>query len=538
LCCENFSEEIKKRILRKDNFEEGDEMKNIIRKIAACSLFFLMATPMVCAKTILYVPFDDRPVSAMYEIDTVKAANFDILVPPTEYLAGHRRVGDPVQLWKWIKENANKADAMVLSADALIYGGLVDSRIHDISSNVLEWRLKRFHQLREANPNARMYVYSTIMRSPHASFGGVEPPYYETHGGDIFQLTALKDKAEIMMLTDDEQRTIQTLEKAIPMEYMSDWLNRREKNFNINAKLIDLTKEGTFDYLLIGRDDTSPFSQSHKESRMLSKLAAKLPDGKYVSFPGADQLGMVLLARAYNKLTMQIPVVEIQYALGTGVETVASYEDQPIGLTIRDHIRAAGGIMANGLQKPDLLLAVNTPLTSWTKEAEVFGNLPIITDGTRQFVTTIENWLMAGKPVAVADIAFANGADNSLMRELYERGLLNKISAYSGWNTASNTLGFAIGQGMMAKGMSDKERQRLLAVRYLDDWAYQANIRKEMYREISYPEHFNWRESEITTDTETKIRLFAGQYLWVEPDKIKVSFPWHRMFEIKVEIEQ
>jgi len=516
---------------------------NIIRKIATCSLLLWMAMPIVYAKTILFVPIDDRPVSAVYEVDTVKAAKFDILVPPTDYLAGRHRAGDPEQLWQWINDNANKADAMVLSADSLIYGGLVDSRIHDFSSNILEERLNRFRQLREANPHARMYVFSTIMRSPHASFGGVEPPYYDTYGGDIFQYTALKDKGEVMKLTADEQRTIQSLEKAIPSAFMSDWMSRREKNFHANTNLIDLTKAGTLNYLIIGRDDTSPYSQSHKESRMLSKLAANLSDAKYISFPGADQLGMVLLARAYNELTMQMPIVEIQYALGTGAETIASYEDQPIGHTIKDHIRAAGGIVASGLETPDLLLVVNTPLANGTKEAGVFENLPIITDCTRQFVTTIENRLAAGKPVAVADIAFANGADNSLMRELYERGLLDKISAYSGWNTASNTLGYAIGQGMMATGMSDKERQRLLIVRYLDDWAYQANIRKEIYRELYYaeqggPDYFNWLEPEITSDTEKKIRLFARQYLWVEPNKLKVSFPWHRMFEIKVEIEQ
>lgn len=517
-------------------------MKKIFCLIVACSIL-LLAVPTALAKTILYVPADDRPVSLEYAVDTLKAANIDILVPPAEYLAGRQRTGDPEGLWQWVKDNAAKADALVLSGDSLIYGGLVDSRIHNFSSNVLEWRLKRFSKLRAENPSARMYIFSTIMRSPIASSGGVEPAYYETYGNDIFQLTALQDKAESKGLTVAEQQTLQRLAKTIPREYIKNWMERRDVNFSINTKLIELTKTEIFNYLIIGRDDTSPFSQSHKESRMLSKLTDDLPPGTYASFPGADQLGMILLARAYNAINQQTPVVSVNYALGAEAATVASYEDQPIGRTISDHITAAGGIVAGRGQQPDLVLAVNTPLGIRTEEAEAFDNLAIETDSILQFVTFIESQLRSGTPVAVADVAFANGADNSLMRELYRRGLLDRLDAYSGWNTASNTLGYAIGQGMMAKTMSDEARKRLLMVRYLDDWAYQANIRKEIYREVfslgrGSSEYLNWLEPEVTTKVENKIRLFVQRYLWGEPKKVQVVFPWHRMFEVQIKIDQ
>lgn len=516
-------------------------MKNILFRVAACCLFILVTTQIAMAKTILYVPADDRPVSLEYAVDTVKAAKIDILVPPAEYLAGRGRLGDTLNVWQWVKENADKADAMVLSADTLIYGGLVDSRIHNFNDSVLEWRFNHIIKLREINPNAPIYVFSTIMRSPKASLGEVEPLYYETYGSNIFQLTALQDKAETTGLTMEEQTILRKLEKTVPNKYISDWMERRNKNFKVNTKLIDLLKNDGLDYLLIGRDDTSPFSQSHKESRMLSPLLAELPANKYATFPGADQLGIVLLARAYNYLTDQTPIVEIKYALGAGEKTVASYEDQPIGGTIVDHIRAAGGVIENNSQHPDLVLAVNTPLNNWTEEAESFNNLAMITANTSLFVKMIENNLKEGKTVAVADVAFANGADNSLMRMLFEHNLLDKLGSYSGWNTASNTLGYTIAQGMMAKSMPDKDRKRLLAIRYLDDWAYQANIRKELYAEVLYPKHgnaefLNGFEKELTIAMQKKTEQFARQYLWIKPDKIKVTFPWNRIFENRVEI--
>jgi hypothetical protein len=501
----------------------------------------MLVMPIALAKTILYVPFDDRPVSVDYAIDTVKAANVDIIVPPTEYLASRYRSGQPEKLWQWVNDNASQADALVLSADALIYGGLVDSRVHDFSQNVLDWRLRRFNSLSQSNPNATLYVFSTIMRSPHASEGGVEPAYYEKFGTQIFQLTALLDKAEVKGLTLDEQAKLQQAKASIPPQFLDDWLKRRTKNFKINAQLLELTKQHKINYFVLGRDDTSPFSQSHKESRTLNNLATGLSANRYRSFPGADQLGMIMLARAYNQLLGQAPLVEIRYPIGAGAATIPSYEDQPIGSTITDHIVAAGGRVSNNSQQPDLVLAVNTPLSGHTAEAETFGNIAYVTNNMRHFVTAIAQDIQAGKKVAVADIAFANGSDNALMKALSEQNLLDKLNAYSGWNTASNTLGYAIGQGMMSMTMDDSKRKHLLAIRYLDDWAYQANIRGQLYKEIIYPNDGSVVDLEaleplLNTALETKLQLFTTKHLWFSPTAIKASYPWNRMFEIKVEL--
>lgn len=517
--------------------------KNRYILIAVIGLIMLLSMPVTQAKTVLYIPADDRPVSLEYSVDTVKAAKLDILTPPSEYLASRGRPGDPEKLWQWLSDNCKQADAIVVSADSLIYGGLVDSRTHDFESYILDWRMRRFNHLSEMNPHARMYVFSTIMRTPQASAGGVEPPYYETYGPSIFLMTALQDKAEVKGLTRAEQKALNSAIAAIPKEALEDWEKRRGKNLKINEQLIAATKKGLFSYLIIGRDDTSPFSQSHKESRLLARAAVGLPASKYNSFPGADQLGMIMLVRAYNDLTMQIPIVQVEYAMGAGGTTVPSYEDQPFATTINEHIIAAGGIVMTKPQKPDMVLAVNTPLNGVTLEAESISNITAATDGTRQFVNSIASFITQGKRVTVADIAFANGSDNSLMRELADRRLLAELSSYSGWNTASNTLGYAIGQGLMARDMTDSDRKRLLAVRYLDDWAYQANIRRELYYEIIYPQNgslinLGWMEPALTQRAGEKIRLFAQKNMLDIPlEKIKVSFPWNRMFELKVVVE-
>ena len=149
----------------------------------------------------------------------------------------------------------------------------------------------------------------------------------------------------------------------------------------------------------------------------------------------------------------------------------------------------------------------------------------------------------AGRRVAVGDVAFGNGADNSLMTELKQQGLLEKLAAYSGWNTAGNTLGYAVGQGMLANYTPDAQRKVLLAVRYLDDWAYQANIRGQLYEEVVYPagnggQWLNALKPKVTRAATDKIRRFAAENLWPIPaESIWEEFPWNRMFELGVHVQ-
>ena len=84
--------------------------------------------------------------------------------------------------------------------------------------------------------------------------------------------------------------------------------------------------------------------------------------------------------------------------------------------------------------------------------------------------------------MGIADIAFGNGSSKGLIKGLFERRLPHSdepmaydLASYAGWNTASNSLGYTLGQGLMARHMLSQERKDLLNVRYLDDWAYEAS---------------------------------------------------------------
>jgi len=515
------------------------------RKVILLLVFTLLMMVNVSgyAQTIMYVPFDNRPVSAGYAVDTVEKSGFEVLVPPEKDLPNRTQSANPEVLWEWVFANAKTADSIVVSADALVYGGLVASRTHALSEDVLFERVNNFQKLKELNPRARLYVYSTIMRSPHASSGSVEPSYYETYGPSIFQIHALQDKKELQGLTKEEEQSLKAAIAAVPKEFANDWLDRRAKNFKINKHLIQDAKNNSFAYLIIGRDDCSPYSRSHQESRWLAKETEGLPASKYLSFPGADQLGLILLTRAANDLNNVIPSFAIKYTQGVGDKTVPSYQDIQVGRAVREHLFAAGCVPLLSDSMADMILAVHTPVDGWTREAGGGANPYQANPETIQFVKQIQSDLGLKRKVAVADVAFANGADNSFMSEMAKNNLLSYLESYNGWNTASNTIGYTIGQAIFAQNMTNEDKNKLLVIRLLDDWAYQANIRRTLLNQVLIPTgHSDVQLNEIlpSLEVETKKQMvaFSQQYFpWFPMKKLEVSYPWNRMFEVEPKIE-
>lgn len=490
------------------------------------------------AETVLYVPQDDRPVSLQYTVDTAEAAGMTVLTPPQHLISGKHYTGQADQIWNWVEQNASRADVMVLSTDTLIYGGLVDSRKHNLPVSTLENRLKRIERLKENHKQIRIYGFGTVMRSPRASGGGTEPTYYADYGPTIFQIAALQDKMDAGTLTEEETKKLLSLQASVPIEYLQDWFDRRQKNMKINKALIDETRKGVFTYFALGHDDTSQLSQSALEGRYLTHHSKDIPKSQYGSFPGADQLGLLLMARSRTDESVEKPTLSVIYPLGGGGKTLPGYEDQTIDKTIAEHVEAVGATMITK-GKPTVLLAVNTPLSTSTGESEAFANFPMASNATNAFVDRIEEAINQGVTVSVADIAYNNGSDNTLLGALYKRDMLYKVGAYNGWNTASNTVGFAIAQGLLLQSMSPDGHKDMLTQQYLDNWAYQANIRKDIYRmqdsirtdNVRYSGELNDKLEEYLQE---RIQDFAEVYLKINPRTVKATFPWGRLFETDI----
>lgn len=515
-----------------------------MRKILFLVMALFIFTPTVSAqgKKILYVPIDNRPCNLYQVLQVAEKLDYEILTPPEEILGSKKFGGDPEKIWHWLNDNAATANYAVLSTDALIYGSLVASRLHDLTEEEILSRAERFKTFKENFPWIKIYAFGTIMRTPRsASHAGAEPKYYETHGASIFNYTALLDKQETEKLSRGERRKLKKFDAEIPKEYLNDWFKRRAKNLNANELFIEYTRAGIFEYFLLGCDDSAKFSQTHKESRQLSESSVDLGKTVVQVTSGADELGMLMMSRAINHDRGITPFISVEYNEGKGAQTFPAYCNETIGISIDAAIIAAGGLRIPEHERADLVIAVNTRKDGKTLEASSAKNKPKLRGDVKTFMAIVKNLTAKNYPVAIADVAFANGADNSLMNQLEKNNLQFKIKAYGGWNTATNASGFLIGAGVLTKFMNDKNIAELLTTRYIDDWIYQANVRQEIFG-ASYgimgegnPSDLKEKleplekllNEKMTALTAANLKLPARWHL----ENLKFSLPWQRTFE-------
>lgn len=514
-------------------------MKQILFILLALIIF--SSTAAAQAKKIIYIPIDNRPCNLFQVLQVAEKLGYEISTPPDEILGSKDFGGDPDKIWQWLDENAADADCAVLSTDALIYGSLVASRMHDLSAEKILERAQRFKIFNEKFPYMTIYAFGTVMRTPRSAIhSSAEPEYYKTYGAKIFQYTALLDKEEMGEIKSSDRKQLKKLEADIPKEYLDDWFARREKNLNASKLFIEYTREGIFDYFLFGCDDSAIFSQTHRESRELTKLASDMGKTVIQVTVGADELGMLMISRAINRDRDYRPFISVAYNDGKGAKTLPAYSNETIDTSINAAIIAAGGLRIPDHERADLVLAVNTRADGKTLEAEnVKKNKIKPRKDLKTFTAIIKGFLAKNYPVAVADISFANGADKSLMNWLKEDDLQFKIRAYSGWNTPTNSSGFVIGAGVLTKFMNDKNVAEILITRYLDDWIYQSNVRAqiiaECYRTGVNPYKLDDVITQMNALTTEKTIDFVEKHLivprkWKLQD-IQVSFPWKRTFE-------
>ncbi len=498
-------------------------------------------------KKIVYIPIDNRPVNDSQTVEVAEKLGYEVLVPPKEMLGGIKDYGHPEELLKWLEENSRGAQAAVVSTDAMLYGSLVGSRKHDLTAEKIMERAEALKTFHESHKRLPLYAFGTIMRTPRgAAYSSEEPAYYKTHGDQIFAYTALLDKEEMEGLSRKDKKQLEQLKAEIPDEYLKDWLQRRAKNYDASARFLAMAEEGVFNYFLLGCDDSAVPSQTHRESRHLEELGATLGKTRSVVTSGADELGMLMVSRAIHDNLQDMPFVYAEYAKGKGAETIPSYTNEKIGESVEKAIAALGGITVNDPKRADLVLLVSTNPDGKTSEANFPGNTTKFRKGTKDFVQKVNSYVEQGYPVAVADIAYGNGADNALMEGLRKDGLHFRLQGYGGWNTATNSTGFLLGSATLANKMSKKDISDLLLTRYADDWAYQANVRQQVANMLGgMPGEGNYSKLDTKlepakAETAKLLKEFLLENLsfpgTANIKDVKVDFPWNRMFECDAKV--
>lgn len=387
------------------------------------------------------LPPDERPNTGGYAKSIARCSGADVLLPPEEVMPHFRRPADTSGLAQWLRRVDGSVDAHIISLDLLVHGGLVPSRL---TNDLIGEAIPRLDVLRELR--APVYAYQVITRLPHydnPTRSRQEPKYWETHGRAMFELSQAWDRREY---GEARAQEVTTAKAAIPSEFVTDQVRRRMRNHAVNLAALELATAGILTELIITSDDTALRGLPAADRRSIDRWLHRLGQGFRV-YPGADEVPSVLVPKVLGKLRGIIPKIYVDCPNPLSLTRIAPYEDQPADLGISAQISALGGVRVETPENADLVLMVHGP----AEEPGDWVEGPIYQDSSTECLALASaaiTHLAADREIAVADIRYANGSDPTLVTALNSAGILEKLAAYGGWNTASNTLGTTLAAGV------------------------------------------------------------------------------------------
>lgn len=437
---------------------------------------------------IAFVPIDNRPVCYTLPAQICAAdTGINLFMPEREWLGDLKKYADVDKIFQWLKD-LPPVDAVILPLDTVAYGGLISSRR---STDTFDKIYKRIEKLKDilSEKNAKIYAFSSIMRISNNNINEEEKEYWNKWGKKIFNYSFCMDKFGTVCKNE------------VPSDILDDYLATRRRNFEINKTYLQWGN--FFDTLVFSKDDCAEYGFNVQEARELEKL------GGFVK-TGADEIPLTLLARSIKgKLKVSPIFLEPEYK-----NLISNYEDVSIENSVRGQLELAGCEVCEP-QDADILLYVNN---FKERQGEIVMKVPAAPyDGL---------WQKPDKPYMIADVRYANGSDNAFVEKLFEKDFDDNFYGYSAWNTSANSLGSLICAAKVkyfAKNYNDAAFKKLQTVRFLDDWAYQANVRQQ----LSLPDENLIKQ---------KMKPFenrAFEKLGTEYD-VDYKFPWNRLFEVEI----
>ncbi|MFV0392815.1 MAG: DUF4127 family protein [Coprobacillaceae bacterium] len=491
----------------------------------------------------LFIPLDERPCNTNF-VEMIADSNEKVtLLSPDKSILGDKKTPANIdKVMQFIAKHSQEVDNIVLSLDMLLYGGLIPSRLHHLTKEEVYQRMEYLSQIKKLNAKVKIYAFNCIMRAPSYDSSEEEPDYYEQYGYALFRRKYLLDSKNRSGINEDEEKELKNI--SIPQDIIDDYEWRRDFNTDINMKVVSYVESGVIDFLVIPQDDSSPYGYTAiSQKKVVDYVREHQLEQKVMIYPGADEVAMSLLARAYNEYHDQTISIYPLYSSILGPQIVPKYEDRPMFESLKSHIRVVGGKIATTPKEADFILAINSP-GKFMQES--FEPKDITYTSYRQlldFSLTIEEYINEGYHVAVCDSAFSNGGDTQLISYLDQRNVLDKVIAYAGWNTNCNTLGTVLSQSVLGQ-QSDKIRYHVI-YRILEDVFYQANSRLDIIENV-LPKHqlsyYDFKDKQSLVE-ETIAKKLIEQYNELKISKtypvqsLQIYMPWKRMFEIGMNLK-
>jgi hypothetical protein len=519
-----------------------------------CRALFLFITIFVLSfnsfgqrKKILFIPLDDRPPCLQFTEKMGLIGLTDVISPPRELLGKFTTAGDPDKIIEWVtRQNLETFDAAIISIDMLAYGGLVASRLYKSSLNEALTRVTIINDIRGKAPALPIFGQSVIMRLAPTSDGKNEA--YREKLARWAYISPYKE----------HYNESKKLEAEIPAEALENYKHARQRNLAVNQQAIRLVQDNILDYLILSQDDAKPRGVHVADREILiSETGKKALKEKVIVQPGTDEISMLLLARALNKNYKFSPKVFVKYSSEMAADSAMPFEDRPLRKTVGYNIIAAGAEETYNEHLADLIFYVFTSRFQKGK--------------AETFASDIDKNIAEGKHIMIADVdpkGNTQGGDSLFTKALLKLKVFTEVYSYASWNTAGNTIGTTLPQGLIFHLAKEKlmetsdQRMGIWSAqnwftlhRLLDDYAFHTIVRPKANEFFRQSNRSGFERTEVIAGQVEKFSNDLLQPMYKElsaihsekrPDSMQnhincvpglmtFSLPWNRTFEGEME---
>ena len=523
--------------------------------------------------SLLLVPLDSRPVCGSMVQKLGKLAGFNVIVPPKELLDNYQEPADSKKLWQWLQAEAPAHSESIIATDILLHGSLLQTRQH-LASEAEQAdffaqlnRLQKKLQAQGKNPAAaqagannnpgRLQLFSIIPRLLVSD--EIYPDcWYQYH---LMRYSQLLDMVQI---NGDFAMTRELLEyrEEIPADILRKYTGLFAQSQGFNERLLASIGQGTS--VIIGQDDSSPFGLPKiTAQRLEQRIEAQRRTAKTAQAQityGADEIAALLLTRSFLQQSQWLPKIHVLYGSPQTEFKHMPYMATSVGATLRNQAQLVNAKLVEDSAQADIILFVHCgddDAKPSAAEAQQLASL-----------------LQQGKQVALIDLSANFEAEEMLLPLLLEQRVpLNRLIAYAGWNTFSNSSGTALAQACLFLGrlrelQSDNNTDAIPALyasnlnftaeRMLEDFYYQKLIHPHLR---PYLESFGTTptdlEPEEKLETERyihqRLSLYAAKLLWQSLGRTPfysdakhcyylddltagAQLPWNRIFEVDLRV--
>lgn len=513
------------------------------------------------AHHVILVPLDGRPPCRQFVIDAGRISGTEVVTPPHEIQDYYSQPGDTKAMRQWLLDAAatGKTDAIFLSIDQLLYGGLLTAREKQAAPGEIEALLAFLRELHAANPDMPIYAFSILPRlTPQDTIDG----YDERR--DIMAYSRLAGRQAAGLPVD--AAALAALKAKIPPASLERYLAHFHENAALNERLIDLTHDGTITRLVLGQDDGEEYGIPNIEKYALQDYIKSLglSDRQVFLTHGADEIALTLLAAWHNRQAGYAPKIFVAYNDPGARDRVMPYMAVSTGVCTEEKIRLTGGSLAASPEEADFTLLVSTNDTDkdtlWSRGA---------------CVRLLEDNLAKGQPTALVDLSKHFNADETVLPQLIAAAFpVNHLLAYAGWNTTSNAIGTAVAQACLYRSSLPDVRDddqaiglaaaqvRFLENRILEDYFYlkedidiiNGTLKKAGYTntaDLDLDRNYRWANMMLRASITRHLLVYKNTAafrapfpvaapsgtIWLQLHDLQadMSFPWPRTFEIYLE---